>query len=191
MRNFDPVSLGEHEAAAWVAYYQRRWAAFLRAAVGMVRVGFCLPWPSTLRGAWLVLRANQLWAPYPDNDPLAARRRMRAFYDLVRREHRATFDPAEAARLEVEWWRVHRSLRHEAADGGIEPLVEAVAALYAYVHGRPLDRVREAASYRAEAMRVSDRWVADGRDPASPAIAAERDALVRGYVLLRRAIDAG
>jgi hypothetical protein len=191
MRTFDPVSLGEREAAAWVAYYQRRWAAFLRTAVGMVRVGFGMPWPSTLRGAWLVLRANQVWAPYPHNDPPAARRYMRAFYDLVRREYRATFEPAEAARLEVEWWRVHRYLQRESPEGGAEPLVEAVAALYAYLYGLPRDQVREAASYRAEAMLVSDRWVAGGCDPASPAIDAGREALVRGYVLLHRALEVG
>jgi hypothetical protein len=28
-----------------------------------------MSWPRTLRGAWLVLRANQKWAPVPDNDP--------------------------------------------------------------------------------------------------------------------------
>ena len=39
-----------------------------------------MSWPRTLRGAWLVLRANQKWAPVPDNDPQAARALMAAFY---------------------------------------------------------------------------------------------------------------
>jgi hypothetical protein len=30
-------------------------------------------------GAWLVLRANQVWAPFPDNDPDAARALMKRF----------------------------------------------------------------------------------------------------------------
>ena len=37
MRSFDPVRLGLYEADAWVAYYRRRWPAFLIAAFGMVR----------------------------------------------------------------------------------------------------------------------------------------------------------
>ena len=45
----------------------------LIASVGLVRAGFGMDWYLTLHGAWLVLRANQLWAPYPDNDPNRAR----------------------------------------------------------------------------------------------------------------------
>ena len=69
MRTFDPCRLGTAECDAWVGYYRRRWFTVLSAAVRMVRVGFGMPWPHTLYGAWLVLRANQLWAPVPDNDP--------------------------------------------------------------------------------------------------------------------------
>src|SRR5215470_19467906 len=85
VRSFDPVRLGGYEAAAWVAYYQRRWGTFLRASLGLVREGFGLPGAATLRGAWYVMRANQAWAPYPDNDPDLARAYMRRFYELVAR----------------------------------------------------------------------------------------------------------
>src|SRR5215813_2938053 len=77
MRRFDPVRLGHAEADAWIAYYQRRWWTFLRAAVTMVRVGFGLPIATSVHGAWYVLRANQLWAPYPANDPDGATTYMR------------------------------------------------------------------------------------------------------------------
>ena len=188
MRAFDPVRLGNYEADVWIAYYQRRWGVFLRGAIGMVRVGFGMPWARTVHGAWLVLRANQVWAPYPDNDPDRARSLMRTFYVLVRRTHRETFDLDEAARLEIEWWRVHRYLQREAPDGSIEPLVDALAALYAHVYGVPVGAVREAARHRAEAMRISDAWVAAGCDPASPSLSAERDELIEGYARLREAV---
>jgi hypothetical protein len=188
MRTFDPVKLGQHEADAWVAYYRRRWAAFLRAAVGLVRAGFGMPWPRTLRGAWLVLRANQVWAPYPDNDPDAARALMRRFYALVADTHGETFDLDEAARLEIEWWRIHRYLQRESPDGDLAPLTGALAALYAHVYAVPADTVRQAAAHRAEAMRISDAWVADGAAPDSPAISAERDELIKGYAALRAAL---
>jgi hypothetical protein len=45
----------------------------------MVRSGFGMPWLRTLQGAWHVLRANQLWAPFPDNDADGARAAMRRF----------------------------------------------------------------------------------------------------------------
>ena len=141
---------------------------------------FGLPWAQTLRGAWLVLRANQLWAPFPDNDPDGARRAMERFYGLVARRHDEAFDPARAAQLEVEWWRVHREHQHDEALAE-SALVDALAALYAYVYGVPESDVRIAAEQRAVAMRYSDRWVREGRDPASPLIAEERAALVRSY----------
>jgi hypothetical protein len=189
MHAFDPVALGQHEADAWVAYYLRRWAAFLRAAIAMVRVGFGMSWPRTIYGAWLVMRANQAWAPYPDNDPDAARALMSRFYGLVSGAYGETFDVGEAARLEVEWWRIHRYLQRVSPDGDVQPLTDAVAALYAHLYGVPASRVAQAAAPRAEAMRISDRWVADGARPGSPAIRAERDELVKGYAALRAAID--
>jgi hypothetical protein len=126
MRDFDPVKLGGHEADAWVAYYQRRWAAFLRAA----------------------------------------------------------FDVDHAAELEIGWWAVHRAVQH----GGVAPLVDALTALYAHVYGVPAAAVRPAAELRADAMVISDAWVAAGCDPGSDAIAAERQELIKGYALLRAAV---
>ena len=75
-RSFDPRRVGSLETDAWVTYYRREWLKFLRAAVSLTRHTFGLPWRSTVRGAWLVMRANQLWAPFPDNDADGARRTM-------------------------------------------------------------------------------------------------------------------
>lgn len=195
-RSFDPRRVGSLECDTWVCYYRREWWRFLRAAVLVVRHAFALPWPTTLRGAWLVLRANQKWAPVPDNDPDAARRLMRRFYALVARHHGETFDVAEAARLEVEWWRVHREHQHDGTvpqvDGTDPPadpaLTEAVARLYAHVYGVEADDVRLAAAERAAAMDLSDVWVAAGCDPDSPLVPRERAALVRSYAALLAAV---
>ena len=84
LRTFDPVRLADLEYRAWVGYYLRRWPQVLIASVGLVREGFGMDWYLTLHGAWLVLRANQLWAPYPDNDPNRARACMRRFYAPVK-----------------------------------------------------------------------------------------------------------
>jgi hypothetical protein len=188
MRSFDPRRVGRLECETWVTYYRREWLKFLRAAVQVTRHAFALSWPATLRGAWLVLRANQLWAPYPDNDPDGAWRCMRNFYALVARRHGETFGLTEAARLEVEWWRIHRYLQRDNPDGDETELVEALAALYAHVYGVPAADVRLAAQERALAMRHSDRWVAEGCDPESPLVARERAALVRSYAALLAAV---
>jgi hypothetical protein len=48
--------------------------------------------------------------------------------------------------------------------------------------------VRPAAAQRADAARISDRWVAEGCDRDSPAIATERATLVRSYAALLAAV---
>ncbi len=183
----------------------------LVASVGLVRAAFRMGWPDTLRGAWLVLRANQVWAP-ADNDPARARAFMERFYRLVARSAGEPLDTTEAARLEVAWWHAHRVSQHggtggasdaataaasgagpavtDEVDGGAghDALVDAVADLYAFVYRAPLDRVRPAAVERAEAMRISDRWVSQGCSLTSPLVAAERAALVRSYAALLAAV---
>ena len=69
LRSFDPVRLADLEYRAWVGYYLRQWPQFLRASIGLVRMGFGMDWFRTLHGAWLVLRANQLWAPGSRQQP--------------------------------------------------------------------------------------------------------------------------
>ncbi len=187
-RSFDPRRVGRLECDAWVAYYRREWISFLRAAVALTHDTFALSWPATLWGAWLVLRANQLWAPFPDNDPEGARRAMERFYRLVARRHGERFDPVEASRLEVEWWRIHRVHQHEGTPEDEESLAAALAALYAYVYGVDRGDVRRAAEQRTLAMRYSDQWVGEGRDPTSPLVAQERAALVRSYAALLAAV---
>jgi hypothetical protein len=186
MRSFDPRKVGSLECRAWETYYRRKWAAFLVASVGLVRSAFRMSWPRTLVGAWLVLRANMVWAPFPDNDPAKARALMRRFYQLLRKSDQASFDPTRASELEVEWWRVHRE--HQHAGDSVEGLVKALQDLYAYTYQADRASVREAAALRAEAMDVSDRWVEAGSDPANPLLAEERALLVRSYAALLAAV---
>src|ERR1700745_3596535 len=107
------------------------------------------------------MRANQLWAPHPDNDPEGARRLMERFYRSVREAHGGDFDTVRASELEVEWWRVHREDQRSGRGspprgGGISadsrrpaeserPLIEAIAALYAHLYDVPVEEVRLAA----------------------------------------------
>jgi hypothetical protein len=188
-RSFDPVEVGTSETDAWVAYYRRAWLRLLIASFGLVRAGFGMPWPRTVKGAWYVLRANQLWASYPRNDPGGAREAMRRFYTLVAgQDGGLDLDPVEAARLEVEWWGIHRNRQRTSAASEAE-LLNALVDLYAYVYGVPPDSVVEAARLRVEAMDLSDAWVAAGCDTDDPLLAEERRALVASYAALRYAVS--
>ena len=189
LRSFDPNRIADLEYQAWVGYYLRQWPQVLAASVGLVRVGFGMDWYRTLHGAWLVLRASQLWAPLPDNDPAGARACMRRFYALVRLSYGEPASPAHAAELEVDWWRVHREVQYstETRSAGDE-LVEALTRLYCYLYAEPEVQVRPAAVHRARAMDLSDQWVAEGCLPDSPLLPLEHAALVRSYAALLAAV---
>lgn len=138
--------------------------------------------------AWHVLRANQLWAPNPANDPDGARRSIRRFYALVAASRSLSIDARLAERLEVEWWRVHRAPQH---DPGVETeqLIRALSDLYAYLYAAPPDSMRAAALHRTEAMDLSDAWVAAVCRTDDPLLAAERRALVASYTALLDAVQ--
>ena len=67
-----------------------------------------------------------------------ARACMRRFYALVRLSYGEPASPAEAARLEVDWWRVHRERQYSTqARGAGDELVESVTRLYSYLYREP------------------------------------------------------
>lgn len=188
-RSFDPRRIADLEYRAWVGYYLRNWPQVLTASVGLVRVGFGMEWHRTLYGAWLVVRASQLWAPFPDNDPKGARASMARFFALVRLSCGDPANPAEAARLEVDWWRVHREAQYSATSGGTdEALVASLTRLYSYLYSEPESEVRPAAVQRTQAMKLSDQWVREGCPPDSPLLPLEHAALVRCYAALLAAV---
>jgi hypothetical protein len=113
---------------------------------------------------------------------------MERFYRLVAERHGESFDPARAAELEVEWWRIHRMHQHGAPGADSDALVIALANLYSYVYSVANTEVRVAARERALAMDYSDRWVEEGCDLASPLIELERAALTRSYAALLSAV---
>lgn len=186
-RDFDPVALGNAECDAWAAYYRKEWRPFLRSAVSMVRLGFGMSWPRTLTGAWYVLRANQVWAPYPDNDPPRARLFMHHFYALVKKDGTLSLDPTEAARREVEWWRIHRIHQREN-DLSEADLVRALVDLYSYVYKVDPTSVTSASEHRVTAMAKSDAWVAAGCNKQDPLLQEEREELIASYTALLAAV---
>ena len=115
---------------------------------------------------------------------------MRRFYGLLKISYGQPRDVAEAARLEVDWWRVHRERQHAAQPAGDDPdeLVGALTRLYTFLYDEPEAAVRLAAVYRTEAMDLSDQWVAEGCRPDSPLLAREHAALVRSYAALLAAV---
>jgi hypothetical protein len=185
MRNFDPRRLAHFEKENYVAYYQKDWLKLLRVSVSMVKEAFGLSWPQAIYGAYLVARGEIAFAPFPENDIPLAEAYMRRFYQLLKEVHRETFDVARAAKLEVNWWIVHRKLFGNVENG---ELVEALAAIYAEAYGVAAEKVRPAAFHRAQGMLYSDLWVNAGKPKNSSLLEREETELFKSYELLKQAL---
>jgi len=189
LRSFDPFRIADLEYRMWVGYYLRSWTQVLAASVRLLWLGFGTDWVRALHASWLMLRAIRLWAPFPDNDPEGALACMRQLYALVRLRFGEPADPAQAAVLEIDWWRAHRKRQYSPPSAETaDELIESVTRLYSYLFAVTDVAVRPAAVHRAQAMDLSDQWVRDGCRPGSPLLVGIHAALVRGYAALLAAV---
>jgi hypothetical protein len=187
LRKFDPRKLAHYEKENYVAYYQKDWLKLLRVSVRMVKESFGLTWLQAAYAAYLVARAEIAFAPFPDNDVPLAVAYMQRFYQFIKNVHHEDYDVARAAKLELNWWIVHRKLFGNTQN---DELVQALAGLYAEAYGVDVVKVRPAASLRAQGMLCSDLWVNAGKPAASPLLAQEEEALYKSYLALKDAIGA-
>lgn len=188
MRHFDPAKVAHYETQSWVVYYQKDWPALLRNLLGLIQSTFGLTLPQAVRAAVFATQAQVAFAPFPDNDVPKAIEHQRKFYELIQRVHvkyGESFDPATVAKLDVNWWVIHRELFGQTANA---PLADAVAELYAATYKVPVTSVMEAAQLRAEAMVYSDKWVKESRDPQHPLVPQIEAALLRSYQALREVV---
>jgi len=185
MFKFDPLKLAHFEKENYVAYYQKDWLKLLRVSVGMVKESFGLSLWQAVYGAYLVARAEIAFAPFPDNDIPRAEAIMRRFFAYIRKIRSVEIDVEQAARLEVNWWSVHRKLFGQADN---EELVDAVAGAFATAYHLPVDKVRQAAYHRVQGMLQSDLWVNQGKPKESPLLAVEEAELAKGYIELQSAL---
>jgi hypothetical protein len=186
IRNFDPRKVAYYEKENYVAYYQKDWLKLFRVSVAMVKEAFALSWLQAVYGAYLVARAEMAAAPFPDNDIPTAEAYMTRFYQFIKNVHQEDFDTALAAKLDVNWWVIHRRLFGNAEN---QELVNAVACLYEEVYGAQSEKFKEAAYQRAMGMLYSDWWVKEGKPAHSPLLVQEEEALYQGYKALKEAIN--
>jgi len=185
MRRFDPRKLAHYEKENYVAYYQKNWLKLLRVSIGLVKESFGLSLWQAIYAAYLVARAEIAFAPFPQNDVPKAEAYMSRFYQFLKNVHHEDYDVERAAKLEVNWWSVHRKLFGNAEN---QELVGTLKNLYAEAYGIEPAKVEEAASLRAKGMLYSDLWVNAGKPVDSPLLAQEEEALVQSYVALKKAI---
>jgi hypothetical protein len=117
---------------------------------------------------------------------LQHRRTRRAPWRAIDNDWRVrSFDPIRVGQLE---WAPQPDNDPEGARRCMREFYALVARRHGEGGVEP-SSVEEAADLRTLAMRHSDRWVVEGRDPASPLIPLERGELIRSYSSLRVAVQ--
>ena len=159
LRDFDPNEVARLETGMWRAYYERRRLALFAQLGELLRTQYRLPFARSNAVAFRAARAAFVFkdgrgrADYERALPDLVR-----FYTEIREVSDVPFDVERAARLELEWWIVHRERRrHQPGD-----LERALAELAAEVYRVPAERLAEHASLRAEAMSVRDTRAEQG-----------------------------
>jgi hypothetical protein len=181
---FDPEAVGRAEQKAWAAYYLHQWPTLFDLMLRMTRGAFGLSLPQAVYASYLNTEAQIIWSRQGAQDGLAEEY-MRRFYAYVREPVSGTYDVNNAAKLEVQWWAVHRN-RDQYPDHSA--LAQALADTYAEVYQLPADKLLPAGGARAAAMDLSDQWNREGKDPSSPLLEQIATLLVQSYRSLSEAV---
>src|SRR5437762_12635911 len=153
MREFDPDEVARLETAMWRSYYEKKQVQLFNQLSELLRTQYHMP----------LIRSNQV-AYYAANAAFVFKQGkertayekalpdLSKFYSEIRKLSDIPFDVDRAARLELEWWIIHRQ-RAQHAPGDLE---KALAELQAEIYRVPVDRLMEHGRLRAEAMTVRD-----------------------------------
>jgi hypothetical protein len=159
MREFDADEVARLETAMWRSYYSRERAKLFAQLAELLRTQYRLPfWRSNLVAYHAARAAFVFKSGRSHEDYERALFPLTLFYESIRAASDTPFDVERAARLELEWWIIHRE-RRSHAPGVLEG---ALADLQAELYRLPPDRFAEHARLRAEAMAVRDTKAEQG-----------------------------
>jgi hypothetical protein len=160
LREFDPHRVGRLEAEMWRSYYDHRPVALFRDLTTLLREQFGLPFWRSCLGAWYAAHAAVVFQRGHERPEYErALPDLVRYYSLTRRASATPFDVDRVARLELEWWIVHRQRDRYPAGA----LARALAELQAAVYGGPVEAFAGHAQLRAEAMALRDSGADWGR----------------------------
>ncbi len=153
MREFDPDEVARLETAMWRSYYEKQRVLLFNQLAELLRTQYHMT----------PIRSNQV-AYYGANAAFVFKKGgqrsdyekalpdLVKFYGAIRMTSDIQFDVDRVARLELEWWIIHRQ-RAQHAPGDLE---KALADLQAEIYRVPVDRLMEHGRLRAEAMTIRD-----------------------------------
>ncbi len=153
LRDFNADEVARLETDMWRSYYEKRRLRLFNQLAQLLRTQYNMPVIRSNRVAYyganaaFVFKGGKQRSDYEKALPDLLK-----FYESIRQMSDVPFDVNRAARLELEWWIIHRErIRHAPGD-----LDRALAELQAEIYMVPVDRLSEHGRLRAEAMTIRD-----------------------------------
>ena len=153
LREFDSDEVARLETAMWRSYYEKERVQLFNQLSKLLRTQYDLPLVRSNQVAYyaanaaFVFKEGKQRADYEEALPDLVK-----FYQSLRNISDIPFDASRAARLELEWWIIHRErAKHPPGD-----LAHALAELQAEIYKIPIERLQEHGRLRAEAMTIRD-----------------------------------
>jgi hypothetical protein len=153
LRDFDPDEVARLETAMWRSYYDKQQVRLFNQLAELLRKQYNMPLVRSNRVAYQAAKAAFIFKDGKQrSDYEKALPNLVDFYGSVREVSDTPFDVNRAARLELEWWIIHRE-RAKHPEGDLD---RALAELQAEIYHVPVEKLMEHARLRAEAMRIRD-----------------------------------
>ncbi|MEK6335827.1 MAG: hypothetical protein AABM67_12925 [Acidobacteriota bacterium] len=153
LREFDSDEVARLETAMWRSYYEKQQVRLFNQLTELLRTQYHMPLIRSNQVAYHAANAAFVFKQGGERkDYEKALPDLVKFYTEIRKLSDIPFDVDRVARLELEWWIIHRQRgRHKPGD-----LEKALAELQAEIYRLPVERMMEHGRLRAEAMTIRD-----------------------------------
>ncbi len=157
MRSFDPNEIARMETEMWRSYYARERVKLFNQLSSLLRSQYQMPVATSNAVAYQAAKAAFVFKDGKKREDYEkAMPYLINFYQAIRDGSDIPFDVERAAKLELEWWIIHR----QRAKYSPQDLARALAALPAEIYQLPPERLMEHARLRQEAMSIRDKEAA-------------------------------
>jgi hypothetical protein len=159
LREFDADEVAKLDTAMWRSYYDKERLRLFNQLSELLRSQYNMPLARSNLVAYyaadaaFVFKRGKQRSDYEQALPALLK-----FYQSVRQMSDIPFDVDRAAKLELEWWIIHRE-RSQHAPGDLS---RALAELQAEIYRVPVEKLTEHADLRAEAMTIRDTKAEQG-----------------------------
>ena len=159
IRDFDPDEVARLDTAMWRSYYSRERFRLYRELTELLEKQYRLSfWRSQLIAYYAAKATFVFKDGKTREDYEKALPDLEKFYAEIRDISTTDFDVQKAAKLELEWWIIHRQ-RKQYKEGD---LARALAETAAEVYKMPVENFMEHGDLRAEAMNIRDNKAESG-----------------------------